>query len=346
MTTLILRESRLDDVQPLNDYADAQEVVKRAPGSPLAQIELAFAAAFVLGDLPQDQRAQVLAIGRNAALRTQALAPDFGEAYVTWCVLHSRARIAQCESQLRHAMQIDSSSTWPDWTLASVYIDAGLMQEAVLLAKHSLARDPFTQMKIALRLRTLDATGQTAEADDLFSRASRWWPRSDDFFAARISGLIDRGDYAGIERFEKRIGKADRPSWYEELSPVAAAVRSHSPAGVKTQCPVPGADTLKSLFCISALAQVGELDRAFAIAAERYPSRVGRDAADEDRIFLAKPFVNGTEYVVGAGAAPLRRDPRYIALAERVGLLAYWRSGRLPDFCRTAHPEDICSRLR
>jgi hypothetical protein len=43
-------------------------------------------------------------------------------------------------------------------------------------------------------------------------------------------------------------------------------------------------------------------------------------------------------------AAPLRRDPRYVALAERVGLLEYWRSGRPPDFCRK-NPEPICAQL-
>ena len=31
-------------------------------------------------------------------------------------------------------------------------------------------------------------------------------------------------------------------------------------------------------------------------------------------------------------------------LAQRVGLLDYWRSGRAPDFCRK-QPEPICAQL-
>jgi hypothetical protein len=31
-------------------------------------------------------------------------------------------------------------------------------------------------------------------------------------------------------------------------------------------------------------------------------------------------------------------------LADRVGLLDYWRSGRLPDFCTKAH-EPVCARI-
>jgi hypothetical protein len=33
-------------------------------------------------------------------------------------------------------------------------------------------------------------------------------------------------------------------------------------------------------------------------------------------------------------AAPLRRDPRFLQLAARIGLVDYWRnSGKWPDFC-------------
>jgi len=33
-----------------------------------------------------------------------------------------------------------------------------------------------------------------------------------------------------------------------------------------------------------------------------------------------------------------------LQLAERTGLLAYWRSGRPPDFCGK-QPEPICAQL-
>jgi hypothetical protein len=40
----------------------------------------------------------------------------------------------------------------------------------------------------------------------------------------------------------------------------------------------------------------------------------------------------------------MRRDPRYLALAQRLGLLDYWRSGRMPDFCTQAH-EPVCAQI-
>jgi len=344
-TALILRQWHAPGEGTLSNYESAREVAKNAPGSALAQGELAFAAAFALPDLPVDERPEALALGRVASARASALAPDFGDSAISWCALHSNARIAECEKRLRAGMRIDSNASWADWYLASHLHDAGLTGEALALARRSLAHDRMTPNKIAMVLRTLDAEEQTPEADRLQAQALRWWPGVGDFFAARVSGMIDRGDYGGIERLQQRTAPADLPSWYEPLAPIAAAVRASSAAGVKAECPLAAPDSLKSLFCISALAQVGELDRAFAIAAQRYPARVGRDAADEDRIFLDKPFVNGTEYIVGPGAAALRRDPRFLALAQRVGLLAYWRGGRLPDFCKAPKVEPICSTL-
>jgi hypothetical protein len=41
-----------------------------------------------------------------------------------------------------------------------------------------------------------------------------------------------------------------------------------------------------------------------------------------------------TEGLFTPSAAPLRRDRRFMALANRLGLVDYWRaSGHWPDFC-------------
>jgi hypothetical protein len=40
----------------------------------------------------------------------------------------------------------------------------------------------------------------------------------------------------------------------------------------------------------------------------------------------------------------MRTDARFLPLADRIGLLDYWRSGRLPDFCTKAH-DPVCARI-
>ncbi len=68
---------------------------------------------------------------------------------------------------------------------------------------------------------------------------------------------------------------------------------------------------------IEALSALGFTDDAFAVA-QRFTPR-----AETDSAFL---FYTLT--------APLRRDPRFMQLAARLGLVDYWRSsGHWPDFC-------------
>jgi hypothetical protein len=74
------------------------------------------------------------------------------------------------------------------------------------------------------------------------------------------------------------------------------------------------------------LATLGDLDGAFAQAG-KIAAQPGRDP-----IFLFEP-----------AAAPLRRDPRFVRLAEQFGLPDYWLGvGKWPDFCAGPHPEIDC----
>ena len=86
------------------------------------------------------------------------------------------------------------------------------------------------------------------------------------------------------------------------------------------------------------------MDSAFALAERFYPNRKGATPAAEDRLWLDDPDRSSTSYLASSAAAPLRRDPRFLPLADRLGLLDYWRTGRLPDFCRD-RPEPICARI-
>jgi hypothetical protein len=70
----------------------------------------------------------------------------------------------------------------------------------------------------------------------------------------------------------------------------------------------------------------------------------GRTPLESDAIWLDQPFQQDTFYLTSPATIAMRRDPRFLPLVDRVGLLDYWRSGRLPDFCTQAH-EAVCSRI-
>lgn len=329
----------------ISNYPRSRQIAARAPNSVIAQLSLAFNAAGALVVLPRDQRAEAAAVGRRAMERLHVLAPGFGGADILWCFLHSRVRMIDCEDHLRTAMRIDPDSVWADNILANRLKDVGRMNEALELAQNSLARDPFAQEKIEVAIRMLEAVGQDDEAQTLFRNSLRWWPDDAVITSGVVYGTMDRGDFEAIAPLIERMKAKYLVTSYRPGLPVIAAIQAKDSAQVRKLCPVDQPSSFKRDLCLLALARLGDNDDAFALAARIYPNRIGRTPAEEDSLFLDDSIWGESDILTGSAAAPLRRDPRYLDLARRTGLLAYWRSRRLPDFCQPPHPEPICAQL-
>jgi TolB-like protein len=324
----------------LHDFETARRLAIKAPDSPLAQSNLAIDTAFALDQIPRDQRAPAIADARRAAGRSLQLAPEYEGGYIASSLLLNSLRFGAAEKILRAGMHANADVAWTNWFLSGLYNEVGRNRESLELARLSLAHDPYMLWKIARALQMLDLTGQTDDAARLYQQSSRWWPGSQGIIGYRLNGAMERGDFRAVQQF------ADESAMKARLGPVLAAINSGSVAAMHSACSA--ADESARVACMLALARSGDLDSAFVLAGQIYPSRRGRNPVDDDRIWLDNPDVELLAYITGPSAAPLRRDPRYLALADRVGLLAYWRSGRLPDFCQPPkpEPEPLCGQLR
>jgi hypothetical protein len=179
----------------------------------------------------------------------------------------------------------------------------------------------------------------------LYQQGALWWPEYKPiFFRNRLSGLIDRGDFEALPALERDLDAKTLVPQYGGSVPLVAALKSRSVAAARRAC-TDMDDYWLSTSCMLVLSSLGDQDGAYKIADKLYPRRIGRTPAETERIWLDDPFGQAyLEFITSPSAAPLRRDPRYLQLAQRVGLLDYWRSGRVPDFCRK-NPEPICSQL-
>jgi hypothetical protein len=170
----------------------------------------------------------------------------------------------------------------------------------------------------------------------MYRQSTRWWPGNGPINWRRLTGIAELGDFQALQRFNEEAGGESKPS------PVLSAINGRPLPAVRSACSA--AQQFEAVMCMLALARLGDLDSAYDFADRLYPSRLGRTPAEEDRIWLDNPGCLPLAFITSPAAAPLRRDPRYLPLAQRVGLLEYWRSGRLPDFCTVNH-EPICKAI-
>ena len=338
ITAELLRQMTLtvEGGDSLRAYEISRRIAPRAPQSAIAQLSLALNTGFAIGQLPGNQRAEAVAAARRASETAKALAPKFGDVYIPWCLLHSPVRMAECEDRLRAGMRADPEAPFVTFFLSVYLTDVGRSGEALELARLSLANDRYKVWKIARVLRTLEDQGHSSEAEELFRQGNRWWPNHEGLIWQRWAGMLARGDFDAIERFEIGLPK-------EARSPpdVLSAIRTGNVAVARRLCAKP---TAPYLTCMIGLTRFGDLDAAFAIADRVYPRLRGRTPAEEEKLWLENPDAGPLSLLSSPAAAPLRRDPRFLVIAERVGLLDYWRRGRLPDFCK-GHSEPVCSKF-
>jgi hypothetical protein len=331
----------------VGNYQILKRVVAKAPDEPDALVGLAYFTGFALAELPRDERQQAVIEARRAAERALKLRPDYGGTYPSWCFLHSRSRLAECEDHIRAGSRIDPDAPWPREFLADVMQAVGRFDEAAEFANLAYTRAPYSAFMIRGMLQTLEFTGDSETLGELYPQAVRWYPGwKPSFFRNRLYGLLYRGDFAAMERLEKEVGADVLPADYVSSGVIGAAIKSKSQPALRRICaPATPEEFYLAIRCVIAFAVIGDQDGAYALADKLYPRRVGRTPEETEQIWLDDPDGGGPlKFITSPAAAPLRRDPRYVALAERTGLLAYWRSGRLPDFCRK-RPEPICGQL-
>lgn len=341
LTGELLRQMSLivEGGDTLRAYEISKSIAGKAPDSAIAQLTLAFNTGFALDQIPVEQRAGAVLAARRASEKALELAPEFGDSYIPWCLLHAPVRRLECERRLGQAMKLDPEAPFANWFLASLLRNVGRFDDSLKLARMSIAQNPYRPAKLLLMISALEVAGRAEEADALHAKAVRWWPDHRGIAWGRIIGLIEGGNFDALEQFVAR--DSSRPNW--ATGPVTA-LRAGDPAQAKRICSAADPHPFAPLLCLVVLAQLGELDAAFTKAAELYPPMRGRSPVEDEKLWLAQPVRYPASLISAPSTAPLRRDERFLEIADRLGLRDYWRGGALPDFCRKP-AEPVCSRL-
>jgi DNA-binding winged helix-turn-helix (wHTH) protein/tetratricopeptide (TPR) repeat protein len=338
--------SNSSEFESQRNFEIARRIAPNAPYSAIAQLSLALTTGLNLEVIPGDQRPAALAAGREAAARLLQLAPRFGDSHLPWCFLHAEVRIAECEAELEEGLAVDPRAQSIGIVLGKLLINVGRLDDAVAMGKETLAKNPYGGTQMTRLVLALEAAGNSQDADSLFRRSHELRPKAVGMYLDRVSGMLGRGDFDTLAKFENQISASGLAPRYKSLAgPLARAIDQRSLPLAQASCrSVAKDDDLQNTECMLALARLGGMDESFAFADRLYPQRTARTTAEEDAIWLANPDNFDTLYLTGAGAAPMRKDTRYLRLANQLGLLRYWRQKALPDFCTKNH-EQICAKI-
>ena len=328
----------------LRTHQAVDGIAAHMPNSALAQLGLAMSTPHALTMLPPDARPQALAKARAASARAHRLIPAFGDTYWPDCNLYSPVRFDQCERAARWAVKIDGTSPFAAANLRNFLVRVGRNREALTFDRMAVAAMPYMPGRLAASTGLLEALGQTQQAQQQFDPNVRWWPGFQLAYVLRVEGMLDRGDLDGAARFAsampRAIDRVDRVG----LAALARAVEAKRGSDVTAVCGSAALDRRLVYPCVVALTKVGEHRTAIAILDRIFPQMVGADRDEEDRLFLANIGGFSLGMLSAPSLAPLRNEARFLTIAQKVGLTAYWRR-KAPDFC-TFDKEAVCRAIR
>jgi DNA-binding winged helix-turn-helix (wHTH) protein/TolB-like protein len=312
---------------PFCSYEIGRKLVSMAPDNAIAQTILATETTNILDQLPGRERKPAASRARNAAWSAIRLDPHFGEPYIALSQL--APSIAATEFYLRRGLAADPDSLSVAGYLSALLYSTGRSEEGLAVIQRVAARYKFEDSSSTNQIWPLLALGRTNQAVEIAKRARRLWPDTWLFVLMSFDAAAFGGDPAAAEAMLN--DPVTGPILHSRGDPetivyVVSALRTRRAEDVarfSRDCATVSGEYFRTHFCLLGLTMLGHIDEAFRL-----------------------PPVEDTEQVLfWPQTASLRADPRFIALAEKLGLLAYWKAMHArPDFCETEHVP-VCQAL-
>ena len=302
-----------------------RQVVARAPGFSSAHSNLAFTAAFVSDFFPPNRREELRLEARTEAEKALALNSRNADALVTLAMLLPPEQRTRREALLSHAVSADPMSEQANLRYGGLLSEVGRLQDALAYVQKAAALAPLDPSVDAEAALAQARAGRQDGADATLKAVLLDWPDAvgsigSQFYLARWEGRfhIALSMLQRDGKLNSELDPADRKTWREVLAALASRDPGRMAQQREAQIAFGGRSSINLSFSVENLSQLGLIDDAFAQA--------GKLGGIEVPINSAVLFNPST--------AAMRREPRFMALAAKLGLVDYWRStGKWPDFC-------------
>ena len=256
---------------------------------------------------------------REHIAKARQVSPDMAEAYqaeidlLPWNAYDRRMALAD------KAVSLNPDEALPLSTRAGVLAEIGRMNEAVDDSLRAVELDPLSPTIREGYISSLTYAGRTDTALSELRKAERLWPGASILDQMRFGINLRYGDAAEALRFIR--SGALGAQWTTAESYLEARI-DPTPANVDRAVEQILRRYRREPYAISTLVQVlGQFHR------EEQLQRLLLDAPKAD-------VISAMDVMFRPALADFWRDPRSLRVADRAGLLDYWRrSGIWPDFC-------------
>jgi TolB-like protein/DNA-binding winged helix-turn-helix (wHTH) protein len=305
-----------------------REVTAKAPGFPPAHSDLAKFDMYFSPRMPPDQAAPLRREAEAEAHKALAMDPKSPDAYLALASLLPATDWARREKLLRQGVASDPDWPFTNGVLGLTLADTGQLREAIGYLQKTVAADLQIDWSLSNN-RVQCGAGQFEPVTSHLVDAVKRNRFSDNSLSLRLclkyaQRWADLRAQAAMPE-NKPANRSDPSSTLYDTYLIAEEFGKPADVAHARDAALAAAasgNLTKLAYAIEALSVLGFTDDAFA-AANRYTLR----GAPGESQFL---FFTLT--------APLRRDPRFMQLAARLGMVDYWRgSGHWPDFCADPH---------
>jgi DNA-binding winged helix-turn-helix (wHTH) protein/TolB-like protein len=334
-TTDMIREGRRDAWAQMVEHARA--IVARHPDFAFGHDVLAYAYSEAADNIDAPDRARAMSdAARQEATLTLKLDPEDAGAYAILAGQEAPYDYRSAEAILLRGVKI---ARHPKGALgglisseAKLQENVGRLRESLTLRLTARATDPWGAPKTAQLAQNYANVGNLAAARELIEKGIQLWPNQSGIRAKRqfIAGFYEHPAQAlRILDTLDALASPDETNaiWRSFIEAKAAHSERLTAATIRK---------------IREAADRGELLREVEImmladlAATKQAIEIATAAADDQRLeawFLFTPVTRN-----------MRQDPGFVGLADRMGLIKYWReTGKRPDFCVEPARRSECS---
>jgi TolB-like protein/Flp pilus assembly protein TadD len=257
--------------------------------------------------------------GREAAMRAIALDPSLGEPYGTLAgQAEEGGRWLESEEGFQKALGLEPNNATVHQWYGELLSDVGLVEASIGRFDTAQALDPVSHVLMIHKAFSLIAAGREEEARRLADQAMQLVPGSSWSRLVVAQVALRHGRVTEARSLLQEIQGQD-----EELWPEILLVAMEDPARVP-----------EALAFLEQSVRQRDSDPYFIILGYAYLGAWDAFFQQAESIFAFQP--SAAKIMWHPELAPVRRDPRFKTLVQRVGLLDYWRAHGWPDAC---HPE-------